>query len=146
MKEFATITAKGQVTIPRAIRKALELRQGDQLRWDLEDGGVRVWRLVSRSGLPRKTRRPLPISESAADGSSVLLAMITSARRSSWPLDWPIYDLAPTGLAEACLVCFKLFSPDERLILGQLGQLAAIDRRGVRANLHQLIADEERPA
>ena len=46
MKEFATITAKGQVTIPRAIRKALQLRQGDQLRWDLEDGDVRV-RLVS---------------------------------------------------------------------------------------------------
>lgn len=46
MKEFATITAKGQVTIPKAIREALKLRQGDQLRWDLEDGGVRV-RLVS---------------------------------------------------------------------------------------------------
>ncbi|MFM7464000.1 MAG: AbrB/MazE/SpoVT family DNA-binding domain-containing protein [Cyanobium sp.] len=44
--ELATITAKGQVTIPKAIRHALNLRQGDQLRWDLEDGGVCV-RLVS---------------------------------------------------------------------------------------------------
>ena len=44
--EIATITAKGQVTVPKAIREALGLRQGDQLRWDLEDGGVRV-RLVS---------------------------------------------------------------------------------------------------
>jgi antitoxin PrlF len=44
--ELATITAKGQVTIPKAIRDALHLRQGDQLRWDLDDGGVRV-RLVS---------------------------------------------------------------------------------------------------
>jgi AbrB family looped-hinge helix DNA binding protein len=44
--ELATITAKGQVTIPKAIREALELRQGDQLRWDLDDGGVRV-RLVT---------------------------------------------------------------------------------------------------
>ena len=84
-------------------------------------------------------RRPLPISEFAADASSVLLAMITTARRSSWPLDWPIHDLAPMGLAEACLVRFKLFSLDERLILGQLGQLAAIDHRGVQANLRQLI-------
>jgi mRNA interferase MazF len=131
-------------------------------------------------------RKPLPISESAADSASVLLepfavvrvpfpftdravqrrrpalvisgpafqrdaahvllAMITTARRSSWPLDWQIQDLAPTGLAEACLVRFKLFSLDERLILGQLGHLAASDRRGVRANLDQLIADEEQPA
>ena len=44
--ELATITAKGQVTIPKAIREALALRQGDQLRWDLDDGGVRV-RLVT---------------------------------------------------------------------------------------------------
>ena len=44
--ELATITAKGQVTIPKAIREALALRQGDQLRWDLADGGVRV-RLVT---------------------------------------------------------------------------------------------------
>ena len=41
--ELATITDKDQVTIPRAIREALELRQVDQLRWDLNDGGVRVW-------------------------------------------------------------------------------------------------------
>ena len=43
--ELATITAKGQVTIPKAIRDALNLRQGDQLRWDLDDGGVRVRRV-----------------------------------------------------------------------------------------------------
>ena len=43
--EFATITAKGQVTIPKAIRDAIKLRQGDQLHWDLNDGGVRVRRV-----------------------------------------------------------------------------------------------------
>ena len=44
--ELATITSKGQVTIPKAIREALALKQGDQLRWDLDNGGVLV-RLVS---------------------------------------------------------------------------------------------------
>lgn len=73
----------------------------------------------------------------------VLLAMITTARRSSWPLDWPIQDLASAGLKEACCVRLKLFSLDERLILGQLGQLAAIDRTGVRANLQRLIPSGE---
>ena len=44
--EQTTITAKGQVTIPKAIREALGLQKGDQLRWHLEDGEVRV-RVVS---------------------------------------------------------------------------------------------------
>ena len=37
-----THTAKGQVTVPKAVRVALGLRQGDQLSWELEDGSVRV--------------------------------------------------------------------------------------------------------
>ena len=77
-------------------------------------------------------RRPALVisgSDFQHDSAHVLLAMITTARRSSWPLDWPIHDLVPTGLAEACLVRFKLFTLDERLILGPLGQLAANDRR-----------------
>jgi AbrB family looped-hinge helix DNA binding protein len=40
--EVATLAAKGQVTIPMAIREALGLRQGDTLRWDLEAGAVKV--------------------------------------------------------------------------------------------------------
>jgi AbrB family looped-hinge helix DNA binding protein len=44
--ELATITAKGQVTIPKAIRDALGLWQGDRLRWDLEGSTVHV-RLVA---------------------------------------------------------------------------------------------------
>jgi AbrB family looped-hinge helix DNA binding protein len=40
--ELATLTAKGQVTVPKAVREALGLRQGDQLSWELEDGSVRV--------------------------------------------------------------------------------------------------------
>lgn len=91
-------------------------------------------------------RRPaLVISGPAFQRGSahVLQAMITTARRSSRPLDWPIQDLAPTGLREACSVRLKLFTLDERLVLGELGCLAAIDRGGVRANLHRLFPGEE---
>ena len=40
--DVATLTAKGQITVPKAVREALGLRQGDQLSWELEDGSVRV--------------------------------------------------------------------------------------------------------
>lgn len=40
--QLATLTAKGQVTVPKAVRQALGLRQGDQLSWELDDGCVRV--------------------------------------------------------------------------------------------------------
>ncbi|MEB3361650.1 MAG: AbrB/MazE/SpoVT family DNA-binding domain-containing protein [Synechococcaceae cyanobacterium] len=40
--ELATLTSKGQVTVLKAVRDALGLRQGDTLQWDLEDGSVRV--------------------------------------------------------------------------------------------------------
>ena len=91
-------------------------------------------------------RRPaLVISHPSFQRGSahLLLAMITTARNSSWPLDWLIQDLGPAGLKQPCCVRLKLFTLDERLILGQLGQLAAIDLRGVQANLRQLIPNEE---
>ncbi|WP_216905122.1 type II toxin-antitoxin system PemK/MazF family toxin [Synechococcus sp. CCY 0621] len=69
----------------------------------------------------------------------LLLAMITSARQSSWPLDWPIEDLQAAGLPQPCLVRFKLFTLDERLVLGSLGSLAAADRTGVAARLGKLL-------
>lgn len=69
----------------------------------------------------------------------LVLAMVTSANQSSWPLDWPIQELAATGLPKPCLVRLKLFSLDERLILGALGQLAAEDRSGVAAHLRQIL-------
>jgi proteic killer suppression protein len=35
--------------------------------------------------------------------------MVTSARQSAWPLDWPIENLASAGLRQPCLVRLKLY-------------------------------------
>ena len=69
----------------------------------------------------------------------LVLAMVTTANQSSWPLDWPIQELEGTGLPKPCLVRRKLFSLDERLILGRLGALADQDRSGVATHLRRLI-------
>jgi antitoxin PrlF len=36
----STVTTKGQITIPRQIRKALNLRTGDRVEFQLRDDGV----------------------------------------------------------------------------------------------------------
>ena len=39
-KETSTITSKGQVTIPRAVRHELDLHAGDRLTWSLRENGT----------------------------------------------------------------------------------------------------------
>ena len=40
MKTVATLTSKGQITIPRVVRRALGLKTGDRLEFELESGQV----------------------------------------------------------------------------------------------------------
>ena len=40
--EVATITSKGQITIPVAVRKQLKLEQGDKVVFIEDDQGVRI--------------------------------------------------------------------------------------------------------
>jgi mRNA interferase MazF len=89
----------------------------------------------------QKRRPAVVLSQPSFQQSSghVLLAMVTSARQSSWPLDWEIQHWEAAGLPQPCLVRFKLFTLDERLILRTLGTLDAADRRGVMNHLAQLI-------
>jgi mRNA interferase MazF len=89
----------------------------------------------------QKRRPALVLSQPAFQQGCghLLLAMITSARQSSWPLDWPIEDLQAAGLPQPCVVRLKLFTLDERLVLGRLGALVAADRTAVAAQLAKLL-------
>jgi AbrB family looped-hinge helix DNA binding protein len=40
MKQSATVTSKGQITIPIEIRRSLGLHQGDQVVFEIEEGTV----------------------------------------------------------------------------------------------------------
>ncbi|MGE3297937.1 MAG: AbrB/MazE/SpoVT family DNA-binding domain-containing protein [Porticoccaceae bacterium] len=64
----ATLTSKGQVTIPKAVRDALHLRTGDRLDFILEaDGTVRVLPITGSvrrlKGILPKPARALTLEE-----------------------------------------------------------------------------------
>lgn len=67
-----------------------------------------------------------------------VIAMITSARASSWPLDRPIADPDAAGLRKPCVIRMKLFTIDQRLIVSRAGRLGEQDRESARAAIRDL--------
>ena len=65
--------------------------------------------------------------------SHSVLAMVTSASQSAWPVDVAITDLKSANLPQACVVRLKLFTLDHRLILRKAGQLSPVDVAAVQA-------------
>lgn len=55
MEQKARITSKGQVTIPKAVRQALGIKDGDSLLFEVEGEDVRV----------RAARRPVSFADYA---------------------------------------------------------------------------------
>ena len=88
-----------------------------------------------------KRRPALVLSDSEAFNRSaghLVLAMITSAQNSRWPLDVPIAEPAAAGLSSPSIVRMKLFTLDTRLILRKAGALGLGDRKTVAAALEGL--------
>lgn len=88
-----------------------------------------------------KRRPALVLSNKAcaAETGNWILAMITSAKQSSWPGDADVADLAEAGLPQPCKVRMKLFTLEHRLIIDRIGTLSDHDRRAVTASLAQAI-------
>lgn len=90
-----------------------------------------------------KNRPALILSDRAAFNAVAahsVMAMITSAQHTRWPLDVSISDLAAAGLPVASLVRFKLFTLDHRLIRGVLGHLCENDASQVAKNVRRLFS------
>nr|VFK49483.1 MAG: mRNA interferase MazF [Candidatus Kentron sp. TC] len=89
-----------------------------------------------------KRRPALVLSDRDAFNERVdqlVLAMITSARNSDWPLDVKIGNLDSAGLPSASVVRMKLFTLDTRLVTRKAGTLADSDQRTVIAALNRLL-------
>lgn len=63
-----------------------------------------------------------------------ILAMITSSEHASWPHDALIHDFKECGLTKPCLIRFKLFTIDNRLIRNRIGILSKPDQKRIRSN------------
>jgi AbrB family looped-hinge helix DNA binding protein len=64
----ATVTSKGQITVPKDIRTRLRLKPGDRVRFVVEaDGAVRLWPakrdISSLRGILPKPKRAATIEE-----------------------------------------------------------------------------------
>lgn len=89
-----------------------------------------------------KRRPALVVSDSAAFNAKVgrsVLAMITSATQSDWPLDTPISNSRAAGLTSASIVRMKLFTLDDQLIVRKAGLLAPADRAAVTQSMRKLL-------
>lgn len=89
-----------------------------------------------------KRRPALVLSDAEAFNKQVgqsVLAMITSARNSDWPLDVEIENLDSAGLPSASVVRMKLFTLDNQLVIRKAGALAINDQKAVVAALGRLL-------
>lgn len=82
---ISTVTAKGQVTIPKAIRERLGLREGDVLEFSIDDAG----RIVARPrhaggvyGILRDFAPDVPVTVDAMKKAVRRRAADTATRRT----------------------------------------------------------------
>ena len=91
-------------------------------------------------------RRPALVLSDAAqfndETQNCVMAMITSAKNSDWPLDAKIGSIKKAGLPSPSKVRMKLFTLDSRLIVKKMGSLAAKDQKNVKENLKTLMSLE----
>ena len=53
MQKQATITSKGQITVPREVRRILGVRAGDRLLFESDGKGIRVRPVRSKSAFSK---------------------------------------------------------------------------------------------
>ena len=88
-----------------------------------------------------KRRPALVLSQNKSFGKEIehtVLAMITSLKNDSWPLDRQIKNKRQSGLSAPSVVRMKLFTLDNRFILRKIGHLSKSDQNQIKKSLSQL--------
>jgi AbrB family looped-hinge helix DNA binding protein len=89
----ATITSKGQITLPKAVREHLHVAQGDRVEFVVEaNGAVQVRRLGGSAGrlfgiLRRPEGTPLTLAEMDEERGKALAEDDERIRRSWHPVE-----------------------------------------------------------
>jgi mRNA interferase MazF len=100
---------------------------------------------TDKDGAKRRPALVLSCARAFGDpaGHSVL-AMITSSKHPSWPLDTEIDDLVEAGLPAPSKVRMKLFTLDHRLVIAKVGTLSPADSARVAESLGTLLGSARR--
>ena len=88
-------------------------------------------------------KRPALVVSSASFNDQhdhLILAMITTAKRTRWVSDVELRDWESANLTVPCKVRFKLFTLDTKLILRRLGSLSEADKVSVQAAIKHFLA------
>lgn len=93
---------------------------------------------VERFGAKRRPALVLSDAGFNSTGNTVL-AMITTAPAGEWPSDVRLSDLEVAGLSSPCVVRFKLFTLDNRLLVRRAGELSARDHAAVKRSLKKVL-------
>jgi len=91
---------------------------------------------------PVRKVRPALVLSNTPDGEEnehLLLAMITSAKRSRWQSDILLRDWSDAGLKAASILRWKVFTLEAALVEEKRGELSEHDRTAVKEALKGII-------
>jgi mRNA interferase MazF len=91
---------------------------------------------------PIVKRRPVAVVSSrtfnATNGAS-LVAMITTAKETTWPADISLNDIEMAGLPLPCILRLRLVTLPNEMILRALGRLGPVDRLACEKGLAEML-------
>lgn len=82
-RQTTRITRKGQVTIPKELRDEFGLEEGDELRWEKMEDGIRIRKATQSAGRGMLVDKDVSEAEREAIAEE-MEAEIRERRRTDW--------------------------------------------------------------